>query len=126
MLLVLVFSGLALTLAVVGIYGVLAYAVTRSTAEIGIRLALGAAPARVLRATVGTGMYPVLVGLILGLASAFWLSRLAAALLFQVRPTDLTTYLTVAVVTLSVASAACYVPARRVLRIDPAVALKSE
>ena len=126
MLLLLVFASVAFVLAVVGVYGVLAYTVARSTPEIGIRLALGAAPGQVLRRTFLNGLRPVLAGLAVGGAGAFWLSRWMAALLFEVEPGDPSTYLVLGGMLLAIAALACYLPARRVLRVDPVVALRTE
>ena len=120
------FAGLALVLALAGVYGVLAYSVTRRTSEIGVRLALGAEHWTVLRSVVAQGMRPVLIGAGLGLAVAIGTSRLMANLLFEVQPRDPATYGAVAATVLIVALLACYVPARRVLRVDPAIALRAE
>jgi putative ABC transport system permease protein len=108
------------------VYGVLAYSVARRTSEIGVRVALGAPHRRVLRLVVAQGMRPVIAGLVIGLASAFWLSRWMASLLFQIEAHDPATYGAVTVLLLIVAALACYVPARRVMRIDPAIALRTE
>jgi predicted permease len=126
MWLIALFAGVALVLAIAGVYGVLAYTVARRTAEIGVRMALGAAPARVLRGVFNRGMRPVMVGLAIGLAGAFWLSRLMASLLFEVEPRDPMTYASVTALLLAIAALACYVPARRVLRVDPVIALRTE
>lgn len=120
------FAGLALVLALAGVYGVLAYSVSRRTAEIGVRLALGAEHRNVLRSVVLAGMRPVIVGSVIGLAAAIWLSRFMANLLFEVRPHDPGTYVAMGAVVTIIALLACYIPARRVLRIDPAVALRVE
>jgi predicted permease len=126
MLLLAVFAVLALILSAAGVYGVLAYTIARRTAEIGVRLALGASPGRVLRRVFSAGMYPVAAGLVLGGAASFWLSRFMASLLFEIQPNDPATYgLVIAALTV-VAALACYIPARRVLRVDPAIALRSE
>ena len=126
MLLLVVFAGLAVVLAMAGVYGVLAYHVARRTAEIAVRLALGAAPARVLGQTFASGMRPVLAGLVLGVGGAISLSRLMAALLFDVEPRDPLTYAAVATAVALVAALACYLPTRRVLRVDPVVALRAD
>jgi putative ABC transport system permease protein len=126
MLLLVTFAGVALVLAVAGVYGVLAYSVARRTSEIGVRIALGAQQRRVLRLVVVQGLRPVLAGIAVGLAATFWLSRLMASLLFEIEPHDPATYVTVAAVLIGVAALACYLPARRVLRIDPAIALRTE
>jgi putative ABC transport system permease protein len=120
------FSGLALILALAGVYGVLAYTIARRTSEIGLRLALGAEHRNVLRSVVAHGMRPVVVGAAIGLAVAAWLSRLMSNMLFEVRPHDPTTYVAVALAVTTVAVLACYLPARRVLRVDPATALRAE
>lgn len=126
MLLLTVFAALAAVLAAAGVYGVLAYTVARRTAEIGVRLALGASPGRVLSRVFSTGMYPVAVGLVFGAAAAFWLSRFMTTLLFEIQPNDPATYAIVIAALAIVASLACYIPARRVLRVDPATALRTE
>jgi putative ABC transport system permease protein len=120
------FAGLALLLALAGVYGVLAYSVTRRTSEIGVRLALGAEHGRVVRTVLSQGMRPVVIGAALGLAAALAASRLMASLLFEVSPYDPATYIAVAVTVIGVATLACYLPARRVLRVDPATALRVE
>jgi predicted permease len=126
MVLLTVFSILAVLLAVAGVYGVLAYTVSRRTAEIGVRLALGASPGGVLRRVFSGGMYPVVAGLAAGAAASLWLSRLMENLLFGIQPTDPATYLAVVAMLTCVAALACYIPARRVLRVDPAIALRTE
>jgi putative ABC transport system permease protein len=126
MLLLVTFAGVALVLALAGVYGVLAYSVARRTSEIGVRIALGAHHGRVLRLVLAQGMRPVFVGVGVGLAATFWLSRLMASLLFEIQPHDPATYASVAAVVIGVATLACYLPARRVLTIDPAIALRTE
>ncbi len=126
MLLLVTFAGVALILALAGVYGVLAYSVARRTSEIGVRIALGADHRGVLRLVLAQGMRPVFVGVAAGLAATFWLSRLMASLLFEIEPHNPATYATVAGVLIAVATLACYLPARRVLRIDPAIALRTE
>jgi putative ABC transport system permease protein len=121
-----IFGGLALLLAVAGIYGVLSYSMSRRTAEIGLRVALGASRASILRLTVLQGMGPVLGGVVLGAVSASALSHSFAALLFGVKPFDLATYAAVTVLLLITAVAASYFPGRRAMRVDPIVALRSE
>ena len=120
------FAGLALLLAAVGIYGVLAYSVTQRTREIGIRLALGAQPNDALLLVVRQGLALALVGIGLGLAGALVLTRFIATLLFGVTPTDPLTYTAVSVLLLAVALAASYIPAVRATRVDPIVALRYE
>lgn len=125
-LLVAVFAGLALLLAAVGTYGVLAYSVAERRHEMGIRMALGATARDVLRLVVGQGMRPVMAGLVLGLAGAFLVSRALASQLYGVAPTDPATYAAVPVVLVGVALLACILPGRSAAKLDPAVALRSE
>ncbi len=121
-----VFSGLALLLATAGIYGVLSYAMSRRTAEIGLRVALGASGRTILTMAIAQGMRPAFVGIVLGALGAWWLSRYTAALLYDVKPFDLATFGAVAAILLATALLACYLPGRRAMRIGPAVALRSE
>jgi len=121
-----VFGGLATILAAVGLYGVMAYMVVRRTREIGIRMALGAERAAVLRLIVGQGSRLAAIGIVLGVCGAFGLSRLMAGLLYGVSATDPLTYAALAAVLAAVAIGACAVPAHRAVRVDPAVALRAE
>jgi putative ABC transport system permease protein len=126
MFLLATFAGLAVVLALAGVYGVLAYSVARRVGEIGMRLALGAGPQRVLRLVVAQGLRPVLAGVGIGLVVAIALSRLMGSLLFGVTGTDPLTYAAATLAFTVIAVVACYVPARQVLRVDPVVALRAE
>jgi putative ABC transport system permease protein len=119
-----VFAALALLLAALGLYGILAYSVGQRWSEFGVRMALGASPETLLGRVVAQGLLLTLVGLTAGLAAAFALSRLLTAFLFGIQPTDPATYALVAGVLLLTAALASYLPARRAMRVDPAVALK--
>jgi putative ABC transport system permease protein len=121
-----VFAMLALVLAAVGIYGVVAYVVAQRTQEMGIRVALGAKAADVLKLVVGQGMQPVGIGLAAGVVGALLLSRFLTRLLYGVGTTDPLTYVVVTLLLGTVALLACYLPARRAARTDPMVALRSE
>jgi putative ABC transport system permease protein len=125
-LLLAVFSGLALILAASGIYGVISYSMRRRTAEIGLRMALGASPGNLLRTAIGQGIRPVLLGIALGAMGALWLSHYLVALLFNVTPFDAITYAAVAAILLATSILACYFPCRLALRIDPLTALRTE
>ena len=120
------FAALALTLAAVGVYGVMAYLVAQRTREIGIRMALGARRADVMRMIVAHGARMALAGVVLGVVEAFALTRVMASLLYQVSPTDLWTFCFVAVAVLAFILIACYVPSLRATRVDPNVALRCE
>jgi len=126
MILLAIFAGVALLLALAGIYGVQAYSIARRTSEIGVRVALGASGETVLKQIVGQAMRPALIGIGLGLLGAFALSRLLSSLLFGIAPSDPTTYAAVAVVLAATALISCYLPARRALLVDPVTALREE
>jgi putative ABC transport system permease protein len=121
-----IFALTALALAAIGIYGVMAYSVAESTREIGIRMALGARPADVLKLVIGQGLKVLLTGLLAGLGAAYALTRLMGSLLFGVTPTDVLTFVSVSLLLAAVAMLACLVPARRAARVDPMVALRYE
>ncbi|MFZ0039615.1 MAG: FtsX-like permease family protein [Candidatus Acidiferrales bacterium] len=120
------FAGFALVLAAMGLFGVIAYDVSERAHEIGIRMALGAGRREILRLVVGQGMLLALIGLALGLPLAIGMGRAVAGLLYGVAPTDFTTFAGVAAIFAAVALAACYIPARRAIGVDPMSALRHE
>ena len=126
MLLLTVFAGLAIGLAAVGIYGLMAHAVSQRTAELGIRMALGASRSDVYRVVLREGLVLSLLGAAIGAAGAFWATRLLASELYGVTATDPLTFATGVVALMGVAVLACYIPARRATKVDPVVALRGE
>jgi len=126
MLLLGLFAALALALATIGIYGVMAYLVNQGAREIGIRIALGATQRNILNLIVRKGMALAFSGVLIGLAAAFALTRLMRTLLFGINSSDPVTFLAIALLLAAVAFLASYIPARRAARIDPMLSLRSE
>lgn len=126
LLLIGVFSTIAALLAGVGLYGVLATSVRQRTAEIGVRMALGAAPSRIFRLMVGKGLYLSAIGIAIGLVAAFLLTRVLASMLVEVKPTDPVTFISVAALFLLIALLASWLPAHRAAGLDPTTALRQE
>jgi len=125
-LLLTLFGGLAVLLACIGLYGLISYAVTNRTNEIGLRLALGARQADVLTLILKQGLVITLVGIVIGLSAAFAVTRILAGMLFEISPTDPVTFFGSAALLFVVAVVACYLPARRATKVDPLVALRYE
>jgi predicted lysophospholipase L1 biosynthesis ABC-type transport system permease subunit len=121
-----VFSGIALLLAVVGIYGVMSHSVTQRTNEIGIRVAFGATAGNILASVLGRGLLVIGIGMAVGLVASLSLTRIIANALWGVTATDPATYTVVVLTLLVVACVACYVPARRALKVDPLVAMRQD
>jgi putative ABC transport system permease protein len=120
------FAGVALVIAVLGVFGVLSFLVTQRTRELGIRIALGATPRQVRWLVVARGLVLAALGLLLGATGAVWLTRFMGSMLYGVAGTDSLTYVAVAVVLLGASLLASYLPARRATRVDPILALRSE
>jgi predicted permease len=120
------FGLVALLLACIGLYGTMAYSVTRKTHEIGIRMALGARPTDVLGMVITQGLQLALIGVVIGIAAGFGLTRLIASMMYGVSPSDPATFAIVSIVLIVVAALACFIPARRAMQVDPIIALRYE
>ncbi|HXA56821.1 MAG TPA: FtsX-like permease family protein, partial [Candidatus Acidoferrum sp.] len=120
------FGVMGLLLSIVGVYGVMSYAVVQRTHEIGVRMALGAKPSSVMLLVVWDGLRLAAIGVASGLAVSWGLTRFLRSLLFEIAPTDMPTFAAVAVLLIGVALAACWIPARRATKVDPMVALRYE
>jgi putative ABC transport system permease protein len=120
------FAGIGLTLAAIGIYGVIAYSVARRTHEFGVRLALGAAPGDILRLALGSGVRVIAAGVVVGTAGALAVTRLLSSVLFEVKPRDPLTLVATAAVLSAIALMACWLAARRSTAVDPTEALRCE
>ncbi|MBV9035987.1 MAG: FtsX-like permease family protein, partial [Acidobacteriaceae bacterium] len=118
------FASVALALALIGIYGIVAFSVVQRVQEVEVRRALGAQESDILRLFIGQGVILALVGIVIGLAGAMALTRVMASLLFHISPTDPFTFVGIALLFFAVAIAASYIPTRRAIRIDPMVALR--
>jgi putative ABC transport system permease protein len=126
MTLLTIFAGVALALAAIGVYGLMAYTVQQRTPELGLRMALGASPGQVRKMVVGQGMLLALIGVVIGVAASLGLARLMSSLLFGVKPYDPTAIVVVAAVLSAVVFLATYIPARRASKVDPMIALRYE
>ena len=120
------FASLALLLAAIGIYGVISYAVSQRTREIGVRMALGATPGGMLRLILGESLQLIFFGVVIGVAAALGLTRMLASMLYGISSTDPLIFVSVTTLLVVIALAACLIPARRAMRIDPMVALRHE
>jgi putative ABC transport system permease protein len=125
-LLLAIFAGVALALAAIGTYGVMAYSVAQRRQEIGIRMALGARASNVLGMVLTQGLGVAVAGLVIGVVGSFALTRLLTSMMFNVSPTDTATFLAAPLLLGAVALVACWIPARRATRVDPALVLKQD